>query len=130
MKRAERLDGEQVGDMDATGFGQAATRRDCSTSHNSSADPVLNGGGALMDFGCYGADLITWLMDGQRPTSVTAVTQQLKPEVYPRVDDDATIILSYPHTQGVIQASWNWPIGRKDMDIYGVTGQVAFDEVF
>ncbi len=41
-------------------------------------DPVLNGGGALTDFGCYGADLITWLMHGQRPTSVFAVTQTLK----------------------------------------------------
>ncbi len=88
-------------------------------------DPVLNGGGAIMDFGCYGADLITWLMQGQRPNSVTAVTQQLKPEVYPLVDDDATIILTYPHAQGIIQASWNWPIGRKDMDLYGVSGQVA-----
>ena len=87
-------------------------------------DPVLNGGGAIMDFGCYGADLITWLMQGQRPIRVTAVTQQLKPEVYPQVDDDATIILTYPHAQGIIQASWNWPIGRKDMDIYGVTGAV------
>ncbi len=45
-------------------------------------DPKLNGGGALFDFGCYGADLATWLMDGQRPLSVTAVTQQLKPEIY------------------------------------------------
>ena len=87
-------------------------------------DPVLNGGGALMDFGCYGADLITWLMQGQRPSRVTAVTQQLKPEVYPRVDDEATIILSYPRAQGIIQASWNWPIGRKDMDIYGVGGAI------
>jgi predicted dehydrogenase len=87
-------------------------------------DPKLNGGGALMDFGCYGADLITWLMQGQRPSRVTAVTQQLKPEVYPRVDDDATIILSYPRAQCVIQASWNWPIGRKDMDIYGVSGAI------
>jgi predicted dehydrogenase len=26
-------------------------------------DPVLNGGGALTDFGCYGANLITWLME-------------------------------------------------------------------
>src|SRR5947207_5327158 len=33
-------------------------------------DPELNGGGALTDFGCYGADLITWLMQGQQPTSV------------------------------------------------------------
>src|SRR5262249_11886414 len=37
-------------------------------------DPVLNGGGALTDFGCYGADLISWLMQGQRPLSVFAVT--------------------------------------------------------
>jgi predicted dehydrogenase len=87
-------------------------------------DPVLNGGGALMDFGCYGADLITWLLQGQRPSRVTAVTQQLKPDVYPRVDDDATIILSYPQAQCVVEASWNWPIGRKDMDIYGRDGEI------
>src|SRR6266403_1057238 len=59
-------------------------------------DPKLNGGGALFDFGCYGADLATWLMDGRRPDSVTAVTQQIKPDVYPRVDDEATIVLTYP----------------------------------
>ncbi len=87
-------------------------------------DPVLNGGGALMDFGCYGADLITWLMRGQRPVGVTAVTQQLKPEVYPKVDDEATIILTYPRAQGIIQASWNWPVGRKDLELYGVTGAI------
>jgi len=87
-------------------------------------DPKLNGGGALFDFGCYGADLMTWLMDGQRPQTVTAVTQQLKPEIYPRVDDEATIILTYPRAQAIIQASWNWPIDRKDMEVYGQTGQV------
>jgi predicted dehydrogenase len=27
-------------------------------------DPKLDGGGALFDFGCYGADLSTWLMNG------------------------------------------------------------------
>jgi len=85
-------------------------------------DPKLNGGGALFDFGCYGADLATWLMDGQRPTSVTAVTQHIKPDIYPRVDDEATIIVTYPHAQAIIQASWNWPFGRKDMEVYGQTG--------
>ena len=85
-------------------------------------DPKLNGGGALFDFGCYGADLMTWLMDGQRPQTVTAVTQQLKPEIYSRVDDEATIILTYPHAQAIVQASWNWPFGRKDMEVYGQTG--------
>jgi predicted dehydrogenase len=85
-------------------------------------DPKLNGGGALFDFGCYGADLMTWLMDGRRPQTVTAVTQQLKPEIYSRVDDEATIILTYPKTQAIVQASWNWPFGRKDMEVYGQTG--------
>jgi len=87
-------------------------------------DPVLNGGGALTDFGCYGADLMTWLMDGQRPSSVVAVTQSIKPQVYPKVEDEATIVLSYPKAQGIIQASWNWPFDRKDMEVYGQTGYV------
>jgi predicted dehydrogenase len=87
-------------------------------------DPVLNGGGALNDFGCYGADLATWLMDGQRPLSVQAVTQRIKPEVYPKVEDEATIVVTYPKAQAIFQASWNWAIDRKDMEIYGRTGQV------
>lgn len=93
-------------------------------------DPVLNGGGAIMDFGCYGANLMTWLMDGMEPLSVTAVTQTHKPEIYGEVDDEATVILTYPGAQGVIQASWNWPYDRKDMHIYGETGYVyAVDDV-
>jgi predicted dehydrogenase len=87
-------------------------------------DPVRNGGGALMDFGCYGADLATWLMGGQRPLSVTAVTQQLQPKLYPRVDDEATIVLAYPQAQAILQASWNWPFGRKDAHVYGEKGYV------
>ncbi len=87
-------------------------------------DPVLNGGGALNDFGCYGADLATWLMDGQRPVSVQAMTQHIKPDVYPQVEDEATIVITYPKAQAILQASWNWPFDRKDMEIYGRTGYV------
>ncbi len=90
-------------------------------------DPVKNGGGALMDFGCYGANIMTYLMRGARPTSVTAVTQHLQPSVYPKVDDEATIIVTYPAAQAVIQASWNWPVGRKDMEVYGTRGYVMTD---
>jgi predicted dehydrogenase len=95
-------------------------------------DPEQNGAGALYDFGCYGADLATWLMHGQSPLTVTAVLNHDKPEIYPRVDDDATVVLAYPHAQAVIQASWNWPFGRKDMEVYGATGYaitVAADKV-
>ncbi len=82
-------------------------------------DPAENGAGALYDFGCYGADLMTWLMHGESPLSVTAEAQTDKPEEYPRVDDDATIILRYPKTQAVLMASWNWTFNRKDMEVYG-----------
>ncbi|RYG40149.1 MAG: Gfo/Idh/MocA family oxidoreductase [Chitinophagaceae bacterium] len=85
-------------------------------------DPVQNGGGALIDFGCYGANLMTYLMGNEAPISVTAVTQQFKPGIYPKVDDEATIIVTYPKAQCIMQASWNWPFGRKDMEVYGETG--------
>jgi len=87
-------------------------------------DPKQNGGGAVIDFGCYGANLITWLANGQRPVSVTAVLQHFKTDVYPKVDDEATIVVEYPGMQGIIQASWNWPFSRKDMEVYGATGYV------
>lgn len=91
-------------------------------------DPVKNGGGAIIDFGCYGANLMTWLTKGERPVSVTAVTRHFQPDVYPKVDDDATIIVDYPQAQGIAEASWDWPGGRKDMEIYGVKGQIVADD--
>jgi predicted dehydrogenase len=85
-------------------------------------DPVKNGGGAIRDFGCYGANLMVWLMHGKAPVAVTAMTHHIKPDVYPKVDDDATILLEYPDATGIIEASWNWPFGIKDLEVFGVTG--------
>lgn len=90
-------------------------------------DPAQNGGGAITDFGCYGANMATWLLDGERPLSVVAVTQQLQKENNPNVDDEATIILIYKNSKATIQASWNWPIGRKDLEVYGTRGVVFAD---
>lgn len=88
-------------------------------------DPQKNGGGALMDFGCYGANLMTWLKNGEKPISVTAFTQQLKPEVYPKVEDNATIILNYRDgSTGIIQASWAWPYSVKDLQVFGTKAQL------
>ena len=67
------------------------------------------------------------LTKGAKPVSVLALTQQIKPDIYPKVDDEATILLQYPKMQGIIQASWNWPFSRKDMEVYGVTGQIFSD---
>ena len=89
-------------------------------------DPNANGGGAIVDFGCYGASLMTWLMEGKAPISVTAVTQRLKRDpVYARVDDEATIVLAYPATTAVLQASWNWPDHRKDIQLFGESGVLS-----
>lgn len=81
-------------------------------------DPVQNGGGAIVDFGCYGAALATWLMNGERPTNVTATTTTLKPSKYPHVDDDATIVMTYPNATAILQASWAWTHDNKEADIH------------
>ena len=92
-------------------------------------DPKRNGAGALFDFGCYGADLMTWLMHGETPLSVTAVTQTDKPKIYPHVDDDATIIVRYPKAQAVIMGSWDWSFSVKNMEVYGTKGQAFTREL-
>jgi predicted dehydrogenase len=92
------------------------------------ADPVRNGAGAMFDFGCYGADLMTVMRHGELPVSVTAVAQTNKPGTYPHVDDDATIILRYKDAQAVLMPSWDWSFARKDMEVYGDKGiEVALD---
>ncbi|QQS07887.1 MAG: Gfo/Idh/MocA family oxidoreductase [Phycisphaerales bacterium] len=87
-------------------------------------DPTKNGGGAIVDFGCYGAVIATWMMDGTRPSSIKASATTLKPAAYPHVDDDATIVLTYPGKEtrvgatAVIEASWAWTHDNKEMDLY------------
>ncbi|WP_129715711.1 Gfo/Idh/MocA family protein [Pedobacter sp. SYP-B3415] len=85
-------------------------------------DPVMNGAGALNDFGCYGADLMTWLMNGEEPIAVTAVTKTYKPQIYPKVDDDASVMVEYRTATGFIEGSWNWPFDIKDLEVFGDKG--------
>ena len=85
-------------------------------------DPKQAGAGALFDFGCYGADLMTRIMHGETPVSVTAVAMTDKPSLYPNVDDDATIIVRYKTAVAVLQPSWTWSFARKDMEVYGTDG--------
>lgn len=87
-------------------------------------DPIQNGGGALTDFGCYGANITTWFLEGQAPLRISCIAKQTKPDRYPDVDDDTTIILEYTKQQVLIQASWNWSHNRKDMQVYGSNGYI------
>lgn len=85
-------------------------------------DSVKNGGGALIDFGCYGAVVMTELMQGKLPLSVYATAKHLRPEVYPKADDAATILLEYTGATGICEASWNWPYTIMDVEVYGKDG--------
>jgi predicted dehydrogenase len=85
-------------------------------------DPVKNGGGAIMDFGCYGAEWSIWLKG--RPSRVYATTRKLKVEQNNKVDDDATIVLEYPDAAAVIEASWDWPYSKDVVAVYGPKGSL------
>ncbi|MEM1447918.1 MAG: Gfo/Idh/MocA family oxidoreductase [Planctomycetota bacterium] len=87
-------------------------------------DPDENGGGALVDFGCYGVLLATWLRGGERPLRVVAAARSLEPEVYGEVDDDATIVLEYEDATAVVQASWQWTHDVKEMDLFTEAGSL------
>lgn len=81
-------------------------------------DPVRNGAGALFDFGCYGANLFTWMLNNQVPKRVLCSVKTNKPDIYKPVDDEASILVEYDNAQAIIQASWNWPFSRKDFEVY------------
>jgi predicted dehydrogenase len=85
-------------------------------------DPVKNGGGAIMDFGCYGAELALWIKG--RPTRVSAIAQKLKVEQHNKVDDDATIVLDYTDATATIEASWDWPYGMQQVEVFGPKGSL------
>ena len=88
-------------------------------------DPVKNGGGAIMDFGCYGAEWALWLKG--RPTRVYATAAKLKVEQHNKVDDDATIVLDYPDATTIIQASWDWPYDKGQVEVFGPKGSLIAD---
>ena len=80
-------------------------------------DPVKNGAGALMDFGCYNALWSLWYMG--RPTRVFATANHLRPERFPKVEDNANLELYYPNGVGVFEGSWDLPRSYQDLEIFG-----------
>jgi scyllo-inositol 2-dehydrogenase (NADP+) len=85
-------------------------------------DPVKNGGGAIMDFGCYGAEWALWLKG--RPIGVQAIAQKLKVSQHNQVDDDATILLEYPDATVIVEASWDWPYSMGQVQVFGPKGSL------
>jgi predicted dehydrogenase len=80
-------------------------------------DPIKNGAGALMDFGCYNALWSIWYLG--MPQTVYATALHLRPERFPKVEDAATIVLSYPKAVGIFEGSWDLPRSFQDLEIFG-----------
>jgi len=85
-------------------------------------DPAKNGGGAIMDFGCYGAEWALWLKG--RPKGVQAITQKLKVSQHNQVDDDTTILIEYPDATVIVEASWDWPNSMGQVQVFGPKGSL------
>jgi scyllo-inositol 2-dehydrogenase (NADP+) len=85
-------------------------------------DPVKNGAGALMDFGCYNALWSLWYLG--RPETVYAQTNQLRPETFPKVEDNSTMILHYKNAVGIFEGSWDLPRGYQDLEVFGREGSI------
>ena len=85
-------------------------------------DPVKNGAGALMDFGCYNALWSLWYLG--KPDTVYATANHLRPEEFPKVEDNADLILGYKKAVGIFEASWDLPRGFQDLEVFGRKGSV------
>ncbi len=83
-------------------------------------DPVQNGAGSLMDFGCYNALWALWYLG--RPESVYAQVNQLRPETFPKVEDNVTMVFHYKNGVGLFEGSWDLPRSFQDLEIFGLAG--------
>ncbi len=83
-------------------------------------DPVKNGAGSLMDFQCYNALWSLWYLG--RPVKVFAAVNHLRPETFPKVEDNSDMLLWYPNGVGIFEGSWDLPRGFQDLEIFGSAG--------
>lgn len=84
-------------------------------------DPA-RGGGALMDFGSYGAEWALWLKG--RPSSVYAYSLNLNTRNSDSGRDDDVVLLKYPDGTATIQASWDWPFPQSRVEVFGPKGSL------
>jgi predicted dehydrogenase len=105
------------------GFGGPGNKGLGKYSFDVFTDPERNGGGALADFLCYGALWSRWYL-GQ-PEKVYCQANHFRPELWPKVEDHCTVILSYPKGVGLFEGSWNLPRLFQDLEVVGLDGSVT-----
>jgi predicted dehydrogenase len=80
------------------------------------------GGGALLDFTCYGAVWLRWYLG--MPNSVYAVTTHTRPNTY-KTNTNATVMAAYADNRvGIIEGSWDLPRSFQDIEVFGDKGSI------
>jgi predicted dehydrogenase len=80
------------------------------------------GGGALIDFTCYGAVWLRWYLG--MPKSVYAITTHTRPDVY-KTNTSATVLAAFSDNGvGIIEGSWDLPRSFQDVEVFGEKGSV------
>jgi predicted dehydrogenase len=85
------------------------------------------GGGALLDYCCYGACLASWLLE-TAPISVQCLRANLL-SGFGTADDNAAMLLRFPSAMAILEASWTtFHIGVPSGPIiYGTHGTIVVD---
>ena len=89
-------------------------------------DPELNGAGALIDYGCSGACLSTYVLG--LPSRVTAVGGRLcKEDIL--AEDNAVILMAYPRAVSIAEGSWTQQgmLTSYQAVIYGTAGTLLVE---
>lgn len=80
------------------------------------------GGGALLDFTCYGAVWLRWYLG--MPKSVYAITTHTRPATY-QTNTNATVLAAFPgNGVGIIEGSWDLPRSFQDVEVFGNKGSI------
>lgn len=87
-------------------------------------DEEKNGAGALMDYCCYSADMCARFLG--LPSQVTGFRGVFVKD-YPVPDDNAIILMKYPHAFGVAEACWTQKVSYATNNpvAYGTEGSIA-----
>jgi predicted dehydrogenase len=59
-----------------------------------------------------------------RPETVFAQVNHLRPETFPKVEDNSTMILHYKNGVGIFEGSWDLPRSFQDLEIFGLKGSL------
>ena len=86
------------------------------------------GGGALLDYCCYGACLSRWLL-GQQAVAATALKANLTSS-YGDAEDNAVIAVRFPSALAILEGTWTtWHVGVSGGPIvYGTRGTLVANQ--